>query len=318
MARPRRRAAVAEAPRAPRLSRPLPPSYPQSRASHRPAVGRSDRAGGAPLAERGAARDPPARGAEARGGHRRPGRAGRGRGGAGRGPAGGARGRRRLDRGGRAGRGRVPRGLRRARRLGFEDWLAAEREQWRRRGVEVLVRCADRWPARAARGGRRVAAGRSRSSQRRRWRFGRRSGPARSRATAPARSSCASVRAAWPSSGSSRARRPGRWSSASAASGGSGARSRPRAPMDAAAIRPPIGGRAGELARLLDGAARSARAGRASLLMLEGEAGIGKSRLLGEMLALLRLDGTSVGAPGRSKAIGPNRGAACSRCARGV
>ena len=26
---------------------------------------------------------------------------------------------------------------------GFEDWLAAEREQWRRRSLEVLVRCAD-------------------------------------------------------------------------------------------------------------------------------------------------------------------------------
>src|SRR3954464_6583829 len=25
----------------------------------------------------------------------------------------------------------------------FEDWLAAERELWRRRGVEILVRCAD-------------------------------------------------------------------------------------------------------------------------------------------------------------------------------
>ena len=34
---------------------------------------------------------------------------------------------------------------------GFEDWLAAEREHWRRRGLEVLVRCAERWPARARR-----------------------------------------------------------------------------------------------------------------------------------------------------------------------
>ena len=30
----------------------------------------------------------------------------------------------------------------------FEDWLASERELWRRRGTEVLVRCADGLAAR--------------------------------------------------------------------------------------------------------------------------------------------------------------------------
>ena len=101
-------------------------------------------------------------------------------------------------------------------------------------------------------------------------------------------------RPAWRRLGSSRARRPGCWSSACGASGASAREVQAQSADDAAAIRPPLGGRADELARLLEGAARSARAGRAALLLLEGEPGIGKSRLLGEMLALLRLDGMSV------------------------
>ena len=59
-------------------------------------------------------------------------------------------------------------------------------------------------------------------------------------------------------------------------------------------VRPPLEGRGQELQRLLEAATGSARGRRASLLVLEGDAGMGKTRLLDELLARLRLDGTPV------------------------
>jgi hypothetical protein len=59
-------------------------------------------------------------------------------------------------------------------------------------------------------------------------------------------------------------------------------------------VRAPLEGRAMELGRLLEGVARSARERRATLLVLEGESGVGKTRLLEEALARLRLDGISI------------------------
>jgi DNA-binding SARP family transcriptional activator len=56
-------------------------------------------------------------------------------------------------------------------------------------------------------------------------------------------------------------------------------------------VRAPLEGRASELARLLEQVARAGRDRRASLLVLEGESGVGKTRLLEETLARLRLDG---------------------------
>ncbi|MBA3319376.1 MAG: AAA family ATPase [Gemmatimonadales bacterium] len=61
-------------------------------------------------------------------------------------------------------------------------------------------------------------------------------------------------------------------------------------------VRPPLEGRAGELGRLLAAVARSAQERRPSLLVLEGESGVGKTRLLEEVLARLRLDGLAVAA----------------------
>jgi len=61
-------------------------------------------------------------------------------------------------------------------------------------------------------------------------------------------------------------------------------------------VRPPLEGRGQELQRLLEATAGSARARRAVLLVLEGDAGMGKTRLLDELLARLRLDGISVAA----------------------
>jgi DNA-binding SARP family transcriptional activator len=60
------------------------------------------------------------------------------------------------------------------------------------------------------------------------------------------------------------------------------------------AIRPPLEGRGEELQRLLTLANESARSRRAVLLLLEADSGMGKSRLVEEMLARLRLDGTAI------------------------
>jgi DNA-binding SARP family transcriptional activator len=60
--------------------------------------------------------------------------------------------------------------------------------------------------------------------------------------------------------------------------------------------RPPLEGRGQELQQLLETAAASVHTRRAALLVLEGGAGIGKTRLLDELLSRFRLDGISVAA----------------------
>ena len=61
-------------------------------------------------------------------------------------------------------------------------------------------------------------------------------------------------------------------------------------------MRPPLVGREEELKRLLEVAARASTTRRSALLMVEGVSGTGKTRLLEEALAFLRLDGVSVAA----------------------
>jgi DNA-binding SARP family transcriptional activator len=58
----------------------------------------------------------------------------------------------------------------------------------------------------------------------------------------------------------------------------------------------PLVGRESELARLVDAAARAARDRRAAVLVLEGDSGVGKTRLAEELLARMRLDGVVVAA----------------------
>jgi DNA-binding SARP family transcriptional activator len=58
----------------------------------------------------------------------------------------------------------------------------------------------------------------------------------------------------------------------------------------------PLVGRESELARLVDTAARAARDRRAAVLVLEGDSGVGKTRLAEELLARMRLDGVVVAA----------------------
>jgi DNA-binding SARP family transcriptional activator len=178
---------------------------------------------------------------------------------------------------------------------GFEDWLAAERELWRRRGLDVLVRCADT----LARAGKvNEACGVS------------------ARAVALEPTSEAAFRTALRSLSLAGDRNGAlelceRFRAHLAEIGvAPGADTealiervrrqrdvrRDVAPegADDLSMRPPLGGRAGELGRLLEEAARSARSRRPVLVLLEGESGVGKTRLLDEMLARLRLDGASI------------------------
>ncbi len=179
----------------------------------------------------------------------------------------------------------------------FEDWLAGERELWRRQGVEILVRCAD---ALVRTGKAQVACG------------------VAARALAIEPTSEAALRASLRCLSLSGDRagalelsdrfivrlaelgvEPGDETRAmiERVRRARGVRRDVRAEAeDFSAIRPPLGGRAEELGRLLEEAARSARSAHSVLVLLEGEPGVGKSRLLDELLALLRLDGTTVAA----------------------
>jgi DNA-binding SARP family transcriptional activator len=178
----------------------------------------------------------------------------------------------------------------------FEDWLTSERALWRRRGTEALIRWADGL----------VRTGRSAEA----WEPASRamaleptSEPAacaalRSLALVGDRAGALELFERFKTRLAEMGVPPGRETVALAERirRERGPRAVPAPPDEAPPARPPLGGRSEELARLLEGAVRSARTGRASLLLLEGEAGIGKSRLLEEMLTLLRLEGTSVAA----------------------
>jgi DNA-binding SARP family transcriptional activator len=179
----------------------------------------------------------------------------------------------------------------------FEDWLGSEREVWRRRGVDVLVRGADA----LARSGRTqdasALASRALSldpvseralgaSLRCLSLLGDRSGAlelydrfaARLKeevGSTPSEETLALVERI-------RRERSLRRETGSDWAGGD------------AAVRVPFEGRAGELGRLLQAVNRSAAERAATVLILEGESGVGKTRLLEELLARLRLDGFSI------------------------
>jgi DNA-binding SARP family transcriptional activator len=179
----------------------------------------------------------------------------------------------------------------------FEDWLASEREVWRRRGVDVLVRGADA----LARSGRTqdasALAGRALSLD-----------PASERALG-ASLRCLSLLG--DRSGAlelyehfvTRLRDsvggdPGEETLALVERIRRERSLRPEIaagwPGGEAAFRAPFEGRAGELGRLLQAVSRSAADRVATVLVLEGESGVGKTRLLEELLARLRLDGFSI------------------------
>ena len=181
----------------------------------------------------------------------------------------------------------------------FENWLAAERGVWGRRGVEVLVSCAE---AHAQVGKVEEAcgfAGRALGLQP--------TSESALRCTMRCRSLAgdrAGALALFERFQSRLAEEVGVEPSEETRSLMERVR-RERAPHAEAqgthadgmpVVRPPLEGRGQELQRLLEAATGSARARRAALLVLEGDAGMGKTRLLDELLARLRLDGTPVAA----------------------
>jgi DNA-binding SARP family transcriptional activator len=180
----------------------------------------------------------------------------------------------------------------------FEDWLAAEREMWGRRGVEVLVSCAEAHAqvgkveeacgfASRALGLRPTSESALRCALRCRSLAGDRAGALALFERFQSR--LAVELGAQPGEETrllvERVRRE------------RGLQAEVGAQADGIpVVRPPLEGRGQELQRLLEAAAGSARGRRAVLLVLEGDAGMGKTRLLDELLTRLRLDGTPVAA----------------------
>ncbi len=178
----------------------------------------------------------------------------------------------------------------------FEDWLVTEREFWRRRSVEILVRSAEALSRQGRAQQASGVAGRAlameptsepalRSALRCLALTGDRAGALELFDRFSARVAELGVE-------------PGQDTKALVDRIRRGRGRYPDAPAgyadDPSVVRPPLVGREEELSRLLDGAARSARTRRAFLFLLEGQSGVGKTRLLEEMLALVRLDGMSI------------------------
>jgi DNA-binding SARP family transcriptional activator len=179
----------------------------------------------------------------------------------------------------------------------FEDWLAAERELWARRGVEVLVSCAEAHTqvgeVEEARGFAERALSLQPTSE-----LALRS-VLRCRSLVGDRTGALALFE--------------RFNSRLVEESGVSPSEETRALMDRVrrergphpetqaahgeimtVARPPLEGRGQELQRLLTAASKSAQTRRAVLLLVEGDAGMGKSRLLDEFLSRLRLDGISV------------------------
>ena len=143
---------------------------------------------------------------------------------------------------------------------GFEDWLAAERELWRRRRVEVLVRAAEalsRWEGATGRRYWRDALSPSSRPPSRLSIRGPLPGLAGDRAGALELFDRFSARSrSWVSSPATETLDPCR-------SGAAWAQAEPRVQAayihDPSVVRPPLVGREEEFSRLLEGAARSAR-----------------------------------------------------------
>ena len=190
----------------------------------------------------------------------------------------------------------------------FEDWLAAERELWRRHGVELLVRGSEAL----------AQTGRTQDAS---------ALAARALALEPTSERALGATLRCMSLAGDRAgalelfdRFRARLAAEAGTEPGEATRALAERVRRERGIRPevtagwsdgepivraPLEGRDNELGRLLDAVARSARERRATLLVLEGESGVGKTRLLEEALARLRLDGCSIAA---ARAVEADRG----------
>jgi DNA-binding SARP family transcriptional activator len=179
---------------------------------------------------------------------------------------------------------------------GFEDWLTAERELWRGRGVEVLVRRAEALCRAGSAQQANSVAGRALT-------LDPTSEPAlrtalRCLALAGDRAGALELFDRFSVRLGEIGVEPGDETLAlvERVRRSRGRRRELQAEIvhDPSLVRAPLVGRVEDLSRLLEGVTRSMRTRRASLFLLEGQSGVGKTRLLEEMLALVRLDGMSV------------------------
>jgi DNA-binding SARP family transcriptional activator len=190
----------------------------------------------------------------------------------------------------------------------FEDWLAAERETWRRRGMEVLVRGAEALAQTGRTQDASALAARALALE-----------PTSERALG-ANLRCLSLTGDRAGALELFDRFRGRLAEELGTEPGEeilslvervrrerGVRAEVTTgwPGGDPVVRAPLEGRASELGRILETAARSARERRAALLVLEGESGVGKTRLLQEALVRLRLDGVSIAG---ARAVESDRG----------
>lgn len=178
----------------------------------------------------------------------------------------------------------------------FEDWLAAERELWRRRSIEVLVEAAEAVsrlgrPMESCELADRALAIEARSELALRAAL-------RSRALLGDRAGALDLFDRFAAGMTELDVRPEEQTLALVERIRRGRGWNPDLRKAAAAeypvVRPPVVGRQDELRRMLEGVARAASARRSALLLLEGVSGTGKTRLLEEMLTFQRLDGVSV------------------------
>ena len=177
----------------------------------------------------------------------------------------------------------------------FEDWMAAERTLWRQRGVDVLAHRSDELlrdgqTQEAVAIALRAAALDPRSE-------------IAERAVVRSLALAGDTAAALDHFGTFAARletevgvRAEAETLSLVARVGEQRRTRPQ-PKAGSASRvesPPLAGRGAELQTLLDALAHARATPRASALLIEGDTGVGKTRLLDEVLARARLDGWAV------------------------
>ena len=205
----------------------------------------------------------------------------------------------------------------------FESWLTSERSAWRRRGVEALARGAEAALAAGDLAGatataeRAVALGPTADAAARVLMRCRALAGDRAGALAVYDTFAATLRAdvgtapeAETERLAERVRRERVWR----LSGGAAGRAASATPDSR---RAPLGGREPELGRLLEAWGRCREGPRATLCLVTGDMGAGRTRLLEELVARARLDGAAVTATRAVEGDGADAGAGVFALARG-
>ena len=205
----------------------------------------------------------------------------------------------------------------------FETWLAAERAAWRRRGVEALVRRAEALLAAGDLADAGAAAERAavlsptsdtaaRALMRCRALAGDRAGALAiyDAFAATLRADVGTAPEAETERLAERVRRERVWRVSGGTAGGT-------APAPGDSRRGPLVGREAELGRLLEAWSQCRAAPRATLCLVTGDMGAGRTRLLEELVARARLDGAAVSTARAVQGDAADTGAGVFALARG-